>query len=222
MTLVERVPIQPQDALVALGDYVDRGPRSREVLDWLVERSRGGKLVALRGNHELMMLLARDEPTHVYDWLQMGGRETLASYAATMPGDAAAEGEKAFPKGIPQEHWWFVEDFCRDYHETDTHFFVHANASADLLLEEQPDYMLFWEKFHNPPAPHRSGKIMVCGHTPQKSGHPQHIGHAICIDTWAYGEGWLTCLDVGSGQYWQANEAGAFREAHLEKPAARS
>jgi hypothetical protein len=48
-------------------------------------------------------------------------------------------------------------------------------------------------------------------HTPQKSGHPLNLGHAICIDTWVYGDGWLTCLDTASGRYWQANEGGRTR-----------
>jgi len=67
------------------------------------------------------------------------------------------------------------------------------------------------------PAPHCSGKIMVCGHTSQKSGVPLNLGHAICIDTWAYGKGWLTCLDVISGRVWQANQAGQQREAWIDE-----
>jgi len=49
---------------------------------------------------------------------------------------------------------------------------------------------------------------MVCGHTLQLSGMPINIGHAICIDTWAYGGGWLTCLDVTTGRFWQAKSTG--------------
>jgi serine/threonine protein phosphatase 1 len=67
------------------------------------------------------------------------------------------------------------------------------------------------------PAPHESGKIMVCGHTSQKVGRPRNVGHAVCIDTRAYGEvGWLTCLDVASGRYWQANQKGETRAGWLE------
>jgi len=93
-------------------------------------------------------------------------------------------------------------------------FFVHANYESHRPLSEQPEEMLYWEKFNDPP-PHQSGKIMVCGHTPQKSGIPRNIGHAICIDTWAYGNGWLTCLDVGSGKYWQANQRRETRGGQL-------
>ncbi|HEY9796072.1 MAG TPA: hypothetical protein V6D30_10555, partial [Leptolyngbyaceae cyanobacterium] len=65
--------------------------------------------------------------------------------------------------------------------------------------------------------PHCSGKIMVCGHSSQKSGVPLNVGHAICIDTWVYGKGWLTCLDVTSGRVWQANQAGQQREAWIDQ-----
>ncbi|MAE65578.1 MAG: hypothetical protein CMJ18_15020 [Phycisphaeraceae bacterium] len=57
---------------------------------------------------------------------------------------------------------------------------------------------------------------MVCGHTSQQSGLPLTNGHAICVDTNIYGGGWLTCLDVASGTFWQANEQGDTRRMHLE------
>jgi serine/threonine protein phosphatase 1 len=57
----------------------------------------------------------------------------------------------------------------------------------------------------------------VCGHTSQKSGVPLNIGHAICIDTWAYGKGWLTCLDVISGRVWQANQNAEVRMAWIDE-----
>jgi serine/threonine protein phosphatase 1 len=76
--------------------------------------------------------------------------------------------------------------------------------------------MLLWEKFGDPP-PHISGKTMICGHTPQKSGRPKSVGHAVCLDTWVYGDGWLTCLDVERGNYWQANQRGEVREGWLEE-----
>jgi serine/threonine protein phosphatase 1 len=52
---------------------------------------------------------------------------------------------------------------------------------------------------------------MVCGHSIQESGYPLNLGHSICIDTWAYGDGWLSCIDVDSEKIWQANESGDTR-----------
>ena len=104
----------------------------------------------------------------------------------------------------------FLENGLRSYYECDTHFFVHANADADKALSAQPDSSLYWRRFRNPER-HSSNKIMVCGHTIQESGEPAYNGNAICIDTWAYGDGWLSCLEVESGTVWQANEAGETR-----------
>lgn len=209
MTLVERIPIADDDLLVTLGDHIDRGPRSRDVIDWLIARHTAGTLVSLKGNHEIMMLEAADSlDGAMLGWRMSGGDATLQSYSANNHRPKLTD--------IPDAHWQFIRDTCRDYYETETHFFVHANAYADRPLAEQPEHMRFWEKFHNTPAPHQSGKTMICGHTPQKDGRPMHIGHATCIDTGAYKGGWLTALDVASGRYWQSNEKREFRAAFLD------
>ncbi|MCI0381014.1 MAG: serine/threonine protein phosphatase [Gemmataceae bacterium] len=206
-TLAAFVPFQPEDTLVTLGDYVNRGPDSCAVLDWLIAWKRRGILVPLRGNHELMMLQARESDDAFLRWQEYGGKATLASYSPFGDGGRLVD--------VPHAHWQFLEDETRPWYEIDTHFFVHANAYPDYALAEQPSFILYWESFNDPP-PHESGKIMICGHTSQKSGKPRNIGHAVCIDTWACGKGWLTCLDVGSGKYWQANERGETRVGWLE------
>ncbi len=76
--------------------------------------------------------------------------------------------------------------------------------------------MLYWESF-NYPACHESGKTMICGHTSQKSGLPLVTGHAVCIDTRAYGDGWLSCLQVETGVLRQANRQGQTREFWLDE-----
>jgi serine/threonine protein phosphatase 1 len=205
-SLVEFVELRPDDVLVTLGDYVDRGPDSCAVLDWLIAQQRRGNLVALRGNHEVMMLAARDSGEARAYWEQCGGDAALASYSPF--------GDKGRLADVPDAHWEFLESTLA-YHETPTHFFVHANAYPDCPLAEQPDFMLYWESFDDPP-PHESGKVMVCGHTPQKGGRPRGVGHAVCIDTWACGKGWLTALDVETGRYWQANQKGDRRGGWLE------
>jgi serine/threonine protein phosphatase 1 len=207
-TLAAAVPFGADDVVVALGDYVDHGPDSCAVLDWLIAYARRGQLVALRGNHELMMLQARDGGEALREWLSCGGDATLASYSPF--GDAGRLVD------VPDAHWDFLEKGTRPWFEAERHFFVHANAYPDCPLDEQPDYMLYWEPFQDP-TPHASGKVMVCGHSPQKSGRPRSLGHAVCIDTWAHGRGWLTCLDVGTGRYWQADQRGENRSGWLEE-----
>jgi serine/threonine protein phosphatase 1 len=207
-TLLAAVQLQADDVIVTLGDYIDRGPDSSGVIQRLLRLRKSHGLVALRGNHELMMLAARKDREHFEEWLKCGGKETLRSYSVLDDEGRLAD--------IPDDHWDFVENQCVNWHETERHFFVHANAYPDQPLSEQPAFMLFWEPFDNP-APHESGKIMVCGHTPQKGGWPLNLGHAICIDTWAHGGGWLTCLDVGSGKIWQANQNGQSRVGWLDE-----
>jgi serine/threonine protein phosphatase 1 len=207
--LLAAVQVRPDDQIITLGDYVDRGPDSRGVIDEMLALQKRGQLIALRGNHDSMMLEARKGPDYLREWLFCGGRSTLASY-----GDPEADG---LLEKVPAEHWKFLEEDCVDWYEIDTHFFVHANANADLPLEEQPLYLLHWEALYDA-RPHCSGKVMVCGHTKQRSGQPRNWGHAVCIDTWVYGDGWLTCLDVKSGRLWQANRHGDLRTGWLEEP----
>lgn len=201
--LAQKFAFSSNDTVVTIGDYVDRGPQSKQVIDFLIDLGKHCNLITLRGNHEVMMLQSRESLTGYKDWLACGGMETLESYLSENL------------QGISKEHWEFLSATL-PYYETEKNFFVHANAYANHTLAEQPDYMLYWEKFDHQP-PHISGKRMICGHTPQKDGVPLDIGHAVCLDTWVYSpDGWLTCLDVNTGMYWQANQEGALREAMLE------
>jgi serine/threonine protein phosphatase 1 len=207
-SLIDFVAPHCDDTIVTLGDYVDRGPDSRSVIDLLIDLSGKHSLVPLRGNHEIMMLDARDKNSWLQPWLKYGGDATLASYAK-------AEGEPGSFADIPDAHIDFLENRLVPYYEMESHFFVHAFADAEVSLEEQKDPTLYWRKYIDP-EPHCSGKTMVCGHTIQLEGIPLNSGHAICIDTWAYGDGWLSCLDVESGMIWQANEAGERRSFTLD------
>ncbi len=210
-TLLAMVQPQPDDLLITLGDYVDRGPDSRGTIERLLKLRQTHRLVALRGNHDLMMVQARDDPSFAREWLSVGGRQTLASYG--LP-----EHDRTMSL-VPVTHWQFLEKMCVDWYETDTHFFVHANVYPDIPLTEQPSFMLHWDSLRGitNPRPHMSGKVMICGHTSQKTGVPLDLGHLICIDTWVYGNGWLTCLDVQTRKVWQANQRGEQREAWLDE-----
>ena len=136
--LLDEVSPQPDDVLVTLGDYVDRGPDSKGVLDRMLALAARCRCLPLNGNHDLMMLGGREDEEHFSEWLKSGGKQTLASYRAT-------EDWQTFAETIPSRHWRFLSDDCVPCHETDTHFFVHANVDPDLPLAEQPDYMFYWE-----------------------------------------------------------------------------
>jgi serine/threonine protein phosphatase 1 len=166
-------------------------------------------LQPLRGNHDIMMLNAHDNDSEYGKWIGVGGDATLQSYSPF-------DGDPGSLADVPDTHWDFLANQLLPYFETKDHFFVHANAYPDISLEEQPDFMLYWEQYNDPP-PHESGKTMVCGHTSQKSGLPVFNGHAVCIDTWACGGGWLSCLHVESGMIWQANQCGETRRFLLDE-----
>jgi serine/threonine protein phosphatase 1 len=206
--LIDHVGLRSDDTIVTLGDYVDRGPGSAAVLDFIIDLSERHNLVPLRGNHEIMMLDSREKQSWFHAWLNYGGDATLISYTGSNVDAGAFD-------SIPDAHIDFLENKLLPYYECDSHFFVHANADEKLALEEQKDATLYWQRYGDP-GPHCSNKIMVCGHTIQKSGVPATNGDSICIDTWAYGDGWLSCLDVGSGDIWQANEEGETRRFTLE------
>ena len=205
--LLDQVAPTPEDLIVTLGDYVDRGPDSAGVIDRLVELRKTHQLIALRGNHEIMLLDTRDGGRWRHTWPRHGGEATLKSYGAD-PDDA-----EAFNK-FPDAHMRFL-DGLQSYYETESYIFVHAFADPETPMVEQTDPNLYWRKFINP-MPHQSGKTWVCGHSPQRNGLPLVADGAICIDTYACGEGgWLTCLDVTESWCWQANQAGETREFAL-------
>ena len=202
------VEFRAADVVITLGDYVDRGPNSRAVLEWLIAFDHQQRLVPIRGNHDIMMLAARHSEESERTWLGYGGDTTLQSYVV-------GDNDSRSLANVPDEHWSFLNNRLVASYETEQHFFVHANAYPDIPLQEQPDYMLYWEKVDNPPR-HDSGKVMICGHTSQRSGLPICNAHAICIDSRVYDTGWLTCLHVETGQIWQANESGETRRMHLD------
>jgi serine/threonine protein phosphatase 1 len=199
--------VQPTrgDRLIFLGDYIDRGPNSREVVETLLELKQSCAPVFLRGNHEVMILDARENFLKSNVWQSYGGLETALSYGSKIGQDC--EG------AIPDSHWEFFEQTAR-YFETERHIFVHACLDPELELADQPDWILFWELFDRI-RPHKSGKRVFCGHSVQRSGYIKDLGFAACIDTGAAVGGWLTCLDADSGKYWQANENGATRTGEL-------
>ena len=202
--------VQPtsKDQLIFVGDYIDRGPGSRQVVDSLLELKRTCSPVFLRGNHEIMILDARGDPLKANLWHSYGGFEALISYRSELG--------QNWVEAIPEAHWAFLEATVRFY-ENPGHIFVHACLDPYLAMKDQPDWLLFWE-FFDRIHPHNSGKRVICGHSAQPSGLIKNLGFAVCIDTGPAVGGWLTCLDVNSGQYWQANETGNTREGRLERP----
>jgi len=200
-TLLAAIDPKPDDTIVGLGDYCDRGPDTRGVIDHLIALSKHCRLVPILGNHDEMLLEVRQCADHLNDWLSYGGTTTLYAYDVVLPQE------------IPLEHVDFLEH-CSPYFETDEHLFLHANYLAHAPLGLQPDDVLRWESLRNRrPGPHCSGKTAIVGHTAQRNGEILDLGYLKCIDTCCYGGHWLTAMDVQTGQIWQADPEGRLREA---------
>jgi serine/threonine protein phosphatase 1 len=196
--LLQAIGPRQDDTIVCLGDFVDRGMDSKGVLDRLIALAGQCRLIPILGNHDEMMLNARNGKDDFRFWMACGGIATLDSYGSSGRIDL-----------IPPSHFRFLER-CLPWWETENNFFTHANYKPDQPLAKQDDGTLRWLSLQDfTPEPHLSGKIAVLGHTPQ----PEVLdrGHLVCIDTGCGLGGWLTALDVGTGQQWQVNERGELR-----------
>src|SRR5271166_1701238 len=137
----------PDDLIVTLGDYVDRGPDSRGVLDRLIKLGSECRLVPILGNHDDMLIQALDG-VHAATFLSVGGTATLASYGGSGPEHLCL---------IPDEHVKFLRG-CVAYHETEAYIFVHGCYVANLPMDDQPELALRWECLRDDvPGPHISG-----------------------------------------------------------------
>ncbi len=194
-TLIEAIDPQPYDTIITLGDYIDRGPNSRGVIDQLIELQSRCQLISLLGNHELILQGVREGSAPLAFWLEAcGGEATLASYEGRLD-------------MIPAEHWAFVNN-CRRYYQTQSHIFLHANYAPTMPVDQQPEELAFWMHLMRLPLPHISGKTVIVGHTPQRSGKILDAGHVICIDTFCCGDGCLTAFNVDTKECWQAEKEG--------------
>ena len=159
--------------IVFLGDYVDRGPDSKAVIEALIQlRKSGQEIVTLKGNHEALMMDFLDGHGDLqaqgYNWLaeNIGGRKTLESYGVNCGVRRSVEAiRKDALKAIPNEHL----DFLRDLElmcVTDDHVFVHAGIRPGVPLEQQVEQDLIWIRgaFLDDPRDH--GHLVVHGHTP--------------------------------------------------------
>ena len=200
-TVLDAIVPVADDRIVFLGDLVDQGKESKEVLERIIRLQQECHVVLIRGNHEEMMFAAKESEAALRYWERCGGVATLNSYR--FGGNL---------NDIPPEHWALLET-CVPYYETDDFIFTHANYLADTPMSEQPEYTLRWALFDPPKErPHFSGKTVVVGHTEQKNAEILDLGFAMCIDTACWKYGWLTAIDAPSREHWQASRWGVLRE----------
>ncbi len=201
--LLAEVAPSPSDLIITLGDYVDRGPNSKGVIEKVLALRETHKIISLMGNHEIQMLRALETRADRERFLSgaCGGRDTLANYGGDF-------------KDVPTEHWLFMEKLAL-FHEEDDAVLVHGGLDAKLPIAEQDCETYYYHRFYSQ-KPLPSGKLLVCGHTVQ-GDLPTDLGFALCLDTCAYGGGWLTGYDLDSEQFWQANEKGKTRSFNRQE-----
>jgi serine/threonine protein phosphatase 1 len=182
--------------IITLGDYIDRGPNSAQVLNWLGRDIAGLKRICLRGNHEAMFLEAFARPQACDDWLAFGGRQTLVSYGID-PDSFIAMGARArgqvLESLVPPRHLDLLRD-CRSLVTIGEFVFVHAGIRPGVPLERQRDEDLLWIREPFLSSPHGLSMRVVHGHT--KGAQPVLTEHRICVDTGAYEGGPLTALRI--------------------------
>jgi serine/threonine protein phosphatase 1 len=182
---------------IYLGDYIDRGPDSRGVIDLLCRRLVFANAICLRGNHEQVMEDFLDSPETSDHWLHLGGAETLRSYNVSVPDPAArhhmtpTSPQRVSVGWLPETHQLFLKCLRNSYRNGD-YVFVHAGLRPGLALDAQRAEDLLWirEPFLTSVGNH--GFIVVHGHTPVEA--PEIHNNRINIDTGAVWTGQLTCL----------------------------
>jgi serine/threonine protein phosphatase 1 len=182
---------------VFLGDYVDRGPNSKNVIDSLIGRRASHEVVCLKGNHEDSLLAFLKDPSTLEYWSQLGGLETLKSYGIRLPAGGLAlprdELASNFSAMMPDSHKQFFATLPLSLTLGDF-FFVHAGVKPGVPLSEQKEDDLLWIRDEFLRSGKDFGKMIVHGHTP--TIEPDVRKNRIGIDTGAFATGILTCLVI--------------------------
>ena len=184
-----------RDILLFIGDYIDRGPDSRGVVDYVLDlREKVRNVICLRGNHEQMLLNylchGRDRDLFLFN----GGRATLSSY-----GFRDATDRKKIV--LPDDHMEFFQSLL-PWYETDDYIFVHAGLRPGIPLDKQSPEDLMWIRYEFIDSSHDFGRVVVFGHT--HMAEPLMEANKIGIDTGAVYGGSLTCVALPEKEIYQA------------------
>jgi serine/threonine protein phosphatase 1 len=198
IALLDAIAPNSDDQVYFLGDLIDRGPKSADVVDFVIRN----QYQCLRGNHEEMLLdvvgSGQVSIEFYQGWLYSGGHATVTSYDSK----------------IPQDHIDWIKTLPL-YLDLGDIWLVHAGVCPRLALEEQNSEQFCWirEEFHSINEPYFKDKLIITGHTitfTLPGVQPGQIAAGagwLDIETGAYHQnsGWLTALDIDSGKVYQIN-----------------
>ena len=176
--------------LVFLGDYIDRGPDSRGVIDRLrtLQNDRPGAVICLRGNHEALLLEAVETGDEGL-WLLNGAAQTLMSFGVT---EAAA---------LPRDHVDWIAALPL-FFDDGRRFFAHAGVNPDVPLDRQSENDLLWIREPFLSSDRDYGRLIVHGHTPIETARPDLRRNRLNIDTAAVYGGRLTAAVFSGNKTW--------------------
>jgi serine/threonine protein phosphatase 1 len=192
----------PHSLIVTLGDYIDRGPDSRGVVDRLLNNPFAGQFVRLKGNHEALFEKFVDDSSIGTDWWRLGGLETLKSFGITVGPRMTKRG---FKKAAVQLRETLSQQQLEFFSSLQTslavgrYFLCHAGVRPGVALELQSEEDLLWIRDEFLDSQIDFGKIVIHGHTPTRE--PQVHANRINIDTGAYDSGRLTCIVLEEGKH---------------------
>lgn len=205
-SLLGQVPITPDTTVLFVGDYIDRGPEARQVVEIILELSERCRVITLMGNHEAMFIEFLNDPSSsaAAGYIFNGGSSTLASYS-NEHGDYE----------IPESHFHFLGGLSL-FHETERHLFVHAGVPNVPLHALDPnihgrDMLWMRDSFLNSDFPW--SKVIVHGHTPVDD---VTIGrNRINLDTGCVFDGRLSAILLPEGQVFSVPRRKAHRRVYL-------
>ncbi len=188
--LVNNVPLKEEDTMIFLGDYIDRGPDSKGVIDFLIDFSKKhSKTIFIKGNHEWMFhqFYTYRDPDSWQLWEYNGARKTIESY-----GDI---------DNIPDEHLKFIEN-TKLYHMEENFLFVHGGIKPNVKMEDQREEDILWirDEFISSHEPLK-GYVVVFGHTPMEKVLIQN--DKIGVDTGCVYGGKLSCIRLQDKKIFQ-------------------
>ncbi|MCK4986535.1 MAG: serine/threonine protein phosphatase [Desulfobacterales bacterium] len=192
--LMDKIPINnTRDQLIFIGDYIDRGPSSFDVVNYLIDfKKRVPGTIFIKGNHEDMLQNYLDGSDR-FTYLLNGGQQTMDEYLNR------SDNKEPFP--IPSEHLEFFNSL-QLYYQTDDYIFVHAGLREKVPLESQDKMDLLWTRDEFIHSDFNFGKRVIFGHTPFKE--PLLQANKIGIDTGAVYGNLLTCLQLPEMEFFSA------------------
>jgi serine/threonine protein phosphatase 1 len=191
--LIYKLPLDTETTLLFLGDYVDRGPDSKGVIDTVLDLSELYNVIALKGNHEWLMEEFLKKPGNSVasgNFILNGGSATLASYS-----------NDGTTFSIPAAHKKFLAEL-RLYHETETHFFVHAGIPPNFKFTTEIDaktaQQFLWIRDLFLKSKIKWPKVVVHGHTPVEKA--EVLSNRVNLDTGCVFGRQLTAMNMATGQ----------------------